>query len=161
MTFICRCWAIALQFPSKILSSWPLSPERRNYSLPSLSTAKERPSPWPPILHHQRSCFIGCLCCTRYANFSQSFSHHHSNSKLSCLLLILADLGDYNPEEHEGNYASDLRLLLKQTPQIEEKIMELHQTHLVGQSPQEVETNFLRRASTLDTYGVDPHPVKV
>jgi len=54
-----------------------------------------------------------------------------------------------------------MKLLLKQTPQIEEKIIELHQTHLSGQTPTETETNFLRRASQLDTYGVDPHPVKV
>ena len=30
-----------------------------------------------------------------------------------------------------------------------------------GQTPAEAEANFLLRASQLDTYGVDPHPVKV
>ena len=30
-----------------------------------------------------------------------------------------------------------------------------------GQSPAEVENLFLQKASSLDTYGVDPHPVKV
>ena len=30
-----------------------------------------------------------------------------------------------------------------------------------GQVPAEAEGNFLKKASTLDTYGVDPHQVKV
>lgn len=30
-----------------------------------------------------------------------------------------------------------------------------------GQTPAMAESNFLLRASQLDTYGVDPHPVKV
>jgi hypothetical protein len=39
--------------------------------------------------------------------------------------------------------------------------MEIHQTQLKGQTPAQVENNFLRKACQLDTYGVDPHPVKV
>jgi hypothetical protein len=74
---------------------------------------------------------------------------------------VAAELGDYDPEEHEGNYVSELNLLLKQTPEIEEKMMEIHQTQLKGQTPAQVENNFLRKACQLDTYGVDPHPVKV
>ena len=30
-----------------------------------------------------------------------------------------------------------------------------------GQAPADVEILFLKKASSLDTYGVDPHPVKV
>ena len=30
-----------------------------------------------------------------------------------------------------------------------------------GQVPAEAESNFLKKAASLDTYGVDPHPVKV
>jgi hypothetical protein len=56
---------------------------------------------------------------------------------------------------------SEFNLLLKQTPEIEEKIMDIHQTQLKGQTPAQVESNFLRKACQLDTYGVDPHPVKV
>jgi FERM domain-containing protein 3/5 len=71
------------------------------------------------------------------------------------------DLGDYDPEEHEGNYVTEHKMLLKQTLKIEEDIMELHQTQMRGQSPESTETNFLRKAYQLDTYGIDPHPVKV
>lgn len=51
--------------------------------------------------------------------------------------------------------------MLKQTETIEEKAMKLHQTELKGFTPQQAETHFLRLASQLDTYAVDPHPVKV
>lgn len=74
---------------------------------------------------------------------------------------ILAELGEYDPEVHVGNYVSELKLVLKQTQVIEERIQELHQTQLKGQSPSTMETHFLRKACQLDTYGVDPHPVKV
>ena len=71
------------------------------------------------------------------------------------------ELGDYDPEIHEDNYISEHKLLLKQTETIEEKAMELHQTQLKGFTPEQAETHFLRLASQLDTYAVDPHPVKV
>lgn len=70
-------------------------------------------------------------------------------------------MGDYDPEIHEGNYISEHKLLLKQTEAIEEKAMELHQTQLKGFTSEQAETHFLRLASQLDTYAVDPHPVKV
>jgi hypothetical protein len=76
-------------------------------------------------------------------------------------LLFLGELGDYDPELHEGNYISEQKLLLKQTDAIEEKALELHQTQLKGFTPEQAETHFLRLASQLDTYAVDPHPVKV
>lgn len=70
-------------------------------------------------------------------------------------------MGDYDPEIHLGNYVCDYKILLKQTDAIEDKAMDLHQKHLKGQSPSQVEKSFLKIASQLDTYGVDPHPVKV
>lgn len=75
--------------------------------------------------------------------------------------MILGELGDYEPKIHEGNYISEHKLLLKQTESIEEKAMKLHQTELKGFTPEQAETHFLRLASQLDTYAVDPHPVKV
>lgn len=75
--------------------------------------------------------------------------------------LTAGELDDYDPEIHVGNYISEHKLLLKQTLAIEEKAMELHQTQLKGFTPEQAETHFLRLASQLDTYAVDPHPVKV
>ncbi|XP_042203992.1 FERM domain-containing protein 5-like isoform X3 [Homarus americanus] len=73
--------------------------------------------------------------------------------------IVQAEIGDYDPTKHYGNYISDFKILLKQTPKIEEKIMELHST-LKNHTPLMAETCFLKKASILDTYGVDPHPVK-
>lgn len=70
-------------------------------------------------------------------------------------------MGDYNPQEHVGNYASEFKIFLKQTLSMEEEMMEIHQTELKGQSPEEAEANFLRKACVMESYGLDPHLVKV
>ncbi|XP_034936689.1 FERM domain-containing protein 5 isoform X2 [Chelonus insularis] len=70
------------------------------------------------------------------------------------------ELGEYDPDIHVGNYMSEHKILLKQTEAIEEKAMEIHQTQLKGFTAEQAETHFLRLASQLDTYAVDPHPVK-
>lgn len=74
---------------------------------------------------------------------------------------FLAELGDYNPEEHIDNYVNELKILLKQTLQLEEKMIDIHKNELKGKNAVEVETMFLKKACILDTYGVDPHAVKV
>jgi len=74
--------------------------------------------------------------------------------------LLAAELGDYDPEIHVGNYVADYELLSRQLPELEEKAMELHQK-LKGLTPSEADILFLKKASSLDTYGVDPQPVKV
>lgn len=74
--------------------------------------------------------------------------------------ILQADLGDYNPQEHVGNYASEFKIFLKQTLNMEEEMMEIHQTELKGQSPEEAEANFLRKACMMESYGLDPHLVK-
>lgn len=82
---------------------------------------------------------------------------------LICLLIIwfsTAELGDYDPNEHVGNYVGEFKLVLNQTPRIEANVMELHKNELKGQTPAEAELNFLKRAAALDTYGIDPNPVK-
>lgn len=83
-----------------------------------------------------------------------------NDSALLAGLIIQSELGDYDSEEHGDNYVSEFKLLLKQTPRLEEKIAEIHQQQLRGQVPAVAEANFLRKACLLDTYGVDPHPVK-
>lgn len=75
-------------------------------------------------------------------------------------IFFSAEIGDYDPTKHYGNYINDFKILLKQTLKIEEKIMEFHPT-LTNHTPLMAETCFLKKASALDTYGVDPHPVKV
>ena len=42
---------------------------------------------------------------------------------------VQAELGDYDAEEHVGNYVSELRFAPNQTRELEERIMELHKTY--------------------------------
>lgn len=41
-------------------------------------------------------------------------------------MLFLAEVGDYDPEEHLVDYVNKFKMLPKQTPKQEEKIAELH-----------------------------------
>ncbi|KAK6630531.1 hypothetical protein RUM43_014516 [Polyplax serrata] len=109
---------------------------------------KEEITRYHIYLQLKRDLLHGRLYCT------------HSDAALLGSFIVQAELGDYDPEIHVGNYVSEFKLLLKQTQTIEEKILELHQTQLKGQSPTTMECHFLKKACQLDTYGVDPYPVK-
>ncbi|XP_061172921.1 FERM domain-containing protein 5-like isoform X2 [Saccostrea echinata] len=104
---------------------------------------------------------------TRYYLFLQLRRDlHHGRllcSQADALVLaayiIQSEVGDYDPEDHPPGYVSEFKMLPKQNAKMEEEIMEIHKT-LAGQVPAEAEANFLKKAATLDTYGVDPHQVK-
>ncbi|CAB0005793.1 unnamed protein product [Nesidiocoris tenuis] len=100
------------------------------------------------FLQLKRDLVHGRLYCTQ-----------HESSYLAALI-VQAEYGDYDPDVHIDNYVTAMKLLLKQTQQIEEKIMEIHQDELKGMEPTTAENTFLRKVVTLDTYGIDPHPVK-
>lgn len=53
---------------------------------------------------------------------------HCLNFKGVCL--VLAELGDYDPEEHPADYISDFKLFPKQSLRLERKIMDIHQNEL-------------------------------
>ncbi|XP_021961283.1 FERM domain-containing protein 5 isoform X2 [Folsomia candida] len=73
--------------------------------------------------------------------------------------ILQSELGDYDLSVHTGNYAAEYELISRQTQDLEEKAMELHQK-LRGLTPTEADTLFLKKAASLDTYGLDPCPVK-
>lgn len=54
-----------------------------------------------------------------------------------------------------------VKLVLRQTDQLNQKVIELHQKRDRGQEPHIVIDEFMSIARELETYGVDPHPVKV
>ncbi|NWI69147.1 FRMD5 protein, partial [Todus mexicanus] len=71
-----------------------------------------------------------------------------------------AEIGDYDPGKHPEGYSSKFQFFPKHSEKLERKIAEIHKTELSGQTPATSELNFLRKAQTLETYGVDPHPCK-
>lgn len=86
--------------------------------------------------------------------------------KLSVLYLnlnnffILEELGDFNEEIHTENYVSCMNLALRQTEALERKIIELHKKRQPYQGPCVAIDEFMGIARGLETYGIDPHPVK-
>lgn len=44
--------------------------------------------------------------------------------------LVQSEIGDYDPSEHKDlNYLKDFKFAPNQTPELEEKVMDLHKTH--------------------------------
>ncbi|XP_036759701.2 band 4.1-like protein 2 isoform X9 [Manis pentadactyla] len=72
---------------------------------------------------------------------------------------LQAELGDYDPEDHDSNDLSDFLFAPAQTKELEEKVAELHKTHR-GLSPAQADSQFLENAKRLSMYGVDLHQAK-
>uniref|UniRef100_A0A8D1A4K3 Protein 4.1 n=1 Tax=Sus scrofa TaxID=9823 RepID=A0A8D1A4K3_PIG len=72
---------------------------------------------------------------------------------------LQAELGDYDPEEHDSNDLSDFQFAPTQTKELEEKVAELYKTHR-GLSPAQADSQFLENAKRLSMYGVDLHHAK-
>lgn len=45
-------------------------------------------------------------------------------------LLLTAELGDYDPDEHTENYISEFEIFPKQSHKLERKIAEIHKNEL-------------------------------
>ncbi|KFB38033.1 AGAP008811-PA-like protein [Anopheles sinensis] len=75
-------------------------------------------------------------------------------------LIVQDELGDYDAESHTGDYVSSLKIALRQSDQLEKKAMELHQKREPGQEAVSVYDDFVGISRSLETYGIDPHPVK-
>nr|XP_006817530.1 PREDICTED: FERM domain-containing protein 3-like [Saccoglossus kowalevskii] len=74
--------------------------------------------------------------------------------------IVQAAIGNHDPLVHLHGYASEFYFGPGQSERVENRVEQLHHTMTKGQSPSEAEENFLRKARTLETYGVDPHSVK-
>jgi hypothetical protein len=74
------------------------------------------------------------------------------------------ELGDYDPGRHLPGYVSEMNLVLNQSEKLENQVEEFHSGRvgaLVGISASQAVNAFLKKAATLDTHGVDLHPVRV
>lgn len=77
-----------------------------------------------------------------------------------CFSSISDELGDYEREVHTENYVSSLKLALRQSLELEKKVIELHRKREPGQDVVTIYDEFIIIARSLETYGIDPHPVK-
>ncbi|KAG4066585.1 hypothetical protein HA402_007221 [Bradysia odoriphaga] len=74
--------------------------------------------------------------------------------------LVQSELGDYDPNEHrDRSYLKEFKFAPNQSPELEEKVLDLHKTHK-GQTPAEAELHYLENAKKLAMYGIDLHPAK-
>ncbi|XP_037084620.1 LOW QUALITY PROTEIN: protein 4.1 homolog [Pollicipes pollicipes] len=73
--------------------------------------------------------------------------------------MVQSELGDYDAAEHKADYLADFKMAPNQTPELEEKVAQLHKT-LRGQTPAEAEMHYLENAKKLAMYGVDLHQAK-
>lgn len=61
---------------------------------------------------------------------------------------------------HQGDYVAALKLALRQTTELEKRVIDLHKKREPGLDVVTVFDEFIHIARSLETYGVDPHPVK-
>lgn len=77
---------------------------------------------------------------------------------------LQSEFGDANtsPEiSHKENYVADFKFVPNQTEDLELAAIALHQSEdFLGLRPSDVELNFLKKACQLETYGIEPYPVK-
>lgn len=77
---------------------------------------------------------------------------------IACILQ--SELGDYT-ENSKNNYVSEFKFVPNQSQELEWSAINLHQNEdFLGLKPADSELNFLKKACQLDTYGIDPFPVK-
>ncbi|XP_026099502.1 FERM domain-containing protein 5-like [Carassius auratus] len=115
---------------------------------PDPATLKEEITRYLVFLQIKRDLYHGRLLCKS------------SDAATLAAFILQAEIGDYDPGKHPEGYSSKFQFFPKHSERLERRIAEIHKAELIGQSPETAEMNFLRKAQTLETYGVDPHPSK-
>lgn len=93
----------------------------------------------------------------------RSDSHETLAYLIACV--IQSELGDASSKTTNSNqldnYVSEFKFVPNQSDDLEMAAIRLHQSEdFLGLTPSDAELNFLKKACQLDTYGVDPYPVK-
>lgn len=115
---------------------------------PDPAALKEEITRYLLFLQIKRDLYHGRLLCKS------------SDAATLAAFILQAEIGDYDPGKHPEGYSSKFQFFPKHSERLERRIAEIHKSELTGQSPETSELNFLRKAQTLETYGVDPHPCK-
>uniref|UniRef100_A0A1A7YN01 FERM domain-containing protein 5 n=2 Tax=Iconisemion striatum TaxID=60296 RepID=A0A1A7YN01_9TELE len=115
---------------------------------PDPVSLKEEITRYLVFLQVKRDLYHGRLLCKT------------SDAALLAAYILQAEIGDYDPGKHPEGYSSKFQFFPKHSEKLERRIAEIHKTELIGQIPETSELNFLQKAQTLETYGVDPHPCK-
>ncbi|KAA0723296.1 FERM domain-containing protein 5 [Triplophysa tibetana] len=115
---------------------------------PDPAALKEEITRYLVFLQMKRDLYHGRLLCKS------------SDAATLAAFILQAEIGDYDPGKHPEGYSSKFQFFPKHSERLERRIAEIHKTELIGQSPETSELNFLNKAQTLETYGVDPHPCK-
>ncbi|PWA29176.1 hypothetical protein CCH79_00006174 [Gambusia affinis] len=115
---------------------------------PDPAALKEEITRYLVFLQVKRDLYHGRLLCKT------------SDAALLAAYILQAEIGDYDPGKHPEGYSSKFQFFPKHSEKLERRIAEIHKTELIGQTPETSELNFLHKAQTLETYGVDPHPCK-
>uniref|UniRef100_A0A6G1SL93 FERM domain-containing protein 5 n=1 Tax=Aceria tosichella TaxID=561515 RepID=A0A6G1SL93_9ACAR len=92
----------------------------------------------------------------------RSDSHDTLAYLIACVMQ--SELGDATSKTNtnqQNNYVSEFKFVPNQSDDLEMAAIRLHQSEdFLGLTPSDAELNFLKKACQLDTYGVDPYPVK-
>ncbi|XP_073693221.1 LOW QUALITY PROTEIN: FERM domain-containing protein 5 [Garra rufa] len=115
--------------------------------------------PDPPALKEEITRYLVFLQIKRDLYHGRLLCKSSDAATLAAFILQ-AEIGDYDPGKHPEGYSSKFQFFPKHSERLERRIAEIHKSELIGQSPETAELNFLRKAQTLETYGVDPHPCK-
>ncbi|KAI5699737.1 hypothetical protein M8J75_007812 [Diaphorina citri] len=145
-----QCW---LEMDKKISKYLKNEPWKMNFAVkfypPDPTQLQEDITRYQLCLQIRNDLLSGKLPCS-YVTYALLGSY-----------LVQSELGDYDQEEHKGNpdYLREFKFAPNQTPELEQRVMELHKTHK-GQTPAEAEINYLDNAKKLSMYGVVLHPAK-
>ncbi|XP_016318934.1 FERM domain-containing protein 5-like [Sinocyclocheilus anshuiensis] len=115
---------------------------------PDPAALKEEITRYLVFLQIKRDLYHGRLLCKS------------SDAATLAAFILQAEIGDYDPGKHPEGYSSKFQFFPKHSERLEHRIAEIHKSELIGLSPETAELNFLKKAQTLETYGVDPHPSK-